>query len=72
MWLQYHASGVENRKDYELCRVNATDRDEPGTGNWETKYTVTHGNPGGHFVVHTDPVSNQGVLTVVKVQRAQG
>ncbi|CAL8246986.1 unnamed protein product [Lota lota] len=62
----YHVSGVENRKDYELCRVNVTDRDEPGTGNWETKYTVTRGNTGGHFVVHTDPVSNQGVLTVVK------
>ncbi|CAL8362189.1 unnamed protein product [Gadus morhua 'NCC'] len=62
----YHVSAVENRIDFELCRVNATDRDEPGTGNWEIKYTLTRGNPGGHFVVHTDPLSNQGVLTLVK------
>ncbi|CAL8350810.1 unnamed protein product [Merluccius merluccius] len=62
----YHASGVENRKDYELCRVNVTDRDDRGTGNWEAKYTITRGNAGGNFEVHTDPVSNQGVVTVVK------
>jgi hypothetical protein len=72
VWLQYHVSAVENRIDFELCRVNATDRDEPGTGNWEIKYTLTRGNPGGHFVVHTDPLSNQGVLTLVKVLRAEG
>ena len=68
VYVQYHASGVENRKDYELCRVNVTDRDDRGTGNWEAKYTIARGNAGGNFDVRTDPVSNQGVVTVVKVR----
>ncbi|KAJ3593887.1 hypothetical protein NHX12_006220 [Muraenolepis orangiensis] len=62
----YHVSGQENQQDYEVCRVNSTDRDDHGTGNWEAVYTVAHGNNGGHFFVDTDPVSNQGVITVVK------
>lgn len=58
--------GVENRKDYEIGRVNVTDRDD-GTGNWEAKYFIAN-NPDGNFAIKTDPATNQGVLTVVKVQ----
>ncbi|XP_056135015.1 cadherin-15 [Lampris incognitus] len=62
----YSMSAVENRRDYEIGRVNVTDRDDPGTGNWEAKYAVTKGDPNGNFAVSTDPVTNQGVVTVVK------
>lgn len=58
---------VENRKDYEIGRVNVTDRDDQGTKNWEAKYFITN-DPDGFFAVSTDPATNQGVLTVVKVQ----
>lgn len=60
---------VENRKDYEIGRVNVTDRDDRGTGNWEAKYFISN-DPDGNFVISTDPVTNQGVLTVVKVRSA--
>ncbi|XP_045888398.1 cadherin-15 [Micropterus dolomieu] len=60
----YSMIGVENRKDYEIGRVNVTDRDD-GTGNWEAKYFIAN-NPDGNFAIKTDPATNQGVLTVVK------
>lgn len=59
-------TAVENRKDYEMGRVNVTDRDDRGTGNWEAKYSVTN-DPNGNFAVATDPATNQGILTTVKV-----
>lgn len=58
---------VENRKDYEIGRVNVTDRDDHGTRNWEAKYFITN-DPDGLFAISTDAATNQGVLTVVKVQ----
>lgn len=57
----------ENRNNYEIGRVNSTDRDDPGTGNWEAKYSITN-DPEGNFAIRTDPSTNQGVLRVVKVQ----
>lgn len=47
--------------------MNVTDRDDPGTGNWEAKYSISNDHD-GNFDIRTDPVTNQGVLTVVKVQ----
>lgn len=58
---------MENRLSYEVGRVNVTDRDDPGTGNWEAKYSISNDHD-GNFHISTDPVTNQGVLTVVKVQ----
>lgn len=58
---------MENRERYEVGRVNVTDRDDPGTGNWEAKYSISNDHD-GNFDISTDPVTNQGVLTVVKVQ----
>uniref|UniRef100_A0A8C2WF31 Cadherin 15, type 1, M-cadherin (myotubule) n=1 Tax=Cyclopterus lumpus TaxID=8103 RepID=A0A8C2WF31_CYCLU len=62
---------VENRKDYVIGRVNVTDRDDRGAGNWEAKYFISN-DPEGNFAISTDPGSNEGVLTVVKVQSAEG
>ncbi|XP_030270623.1 cadherin-15 [Sparus aurata] len=61
----YSMIAVENRKDYEIGRVNVTDRDDHGTRNWEAKYFITN-DPDGLFAISTDPATNQGVLTVVK------
>lgn len=58
---------MENRKSFEVGRVNVTDRDDPGTGNWEAKYSITNDHD-GNFAISTDPVTNQGVLTVLTVQ----
>uniref|UniRef100_H3CVJ9 Cadherin 15, type 1, M-cadherin (myotubule) n=1 Tax=Tetraodon nigroviridis TaxID=99883 RepID=H3CVJ9_TETNG len=61
----YSFKAVENRKSYEVGRVNVTDRDDPGTGNWEAKYSILN-DQDGNFDIRTDPVTNQGLLTVVK------
>uniref|UniRef100_A0A673X3V7 Cadherin 15, type 1, M-cadherin (myotubule) n=1 Tax=Salmo trutta TaxID=8032 RepID=A0A673X3V7_SALTR len=55
-----------NKVDFVIGWVNATDNDEPGTGNWETKYTIAKGNPSRNFAIRTDPVTNEGILSVVK------
>uniref|UniRef100_A0A674E4Z1 Cadherin 15, type 1, M-cadherin (myotubule) n=1 Tax=Salmo trutta TaxID=8032 RepID=A0A674E4Z1_SALTR len=62
----YTMSAVENKVDFVIGWVNATDNDEPGTGNWETKYTIAKGNPSRNFAIRTDPVTNEGILSVVK------
>ncbi|XP_034737882.1 cadherin-15 [Etheostoma cragini] len=61
----YSMTAVENREDYEIGRVNVTDRDDRGTGNWEGKYFISN-DPEGLFAISTDPATNEGVLTVVK------
>ncbi|XP_056267889.1 cadherin-15 isoform X1 [Pseudoliparis swirei] len=61
----YSMAAVENRKDYEIGRVNVTDRDDRGAGNWEARYFISN-DPEGNFAISTDPGSNEGVLTVVK------
>ncbi|XP_073321295.1 cadherin-15 [Pagrus major] len=61
----YSMIAVENRKDYEIGRVNVTDRDDHGTGNWEAKYFISN-DPDGYFTISTDRATNEGVLTVVK------
>lgn len=57
---------MENKYIAEMGRVNATDKDQKGGDNWKIKYTIV--NPSGHFAIRTDPVSNQGIISVVKVR----
>ncbi|XP_041642707.1 cadherin-15 [Cheilinus undulatus] len=61
----YSMKAEENRYDYEIGRVNVTDRDDPGTGNWAVKYSIIN-DPDGHFATSTDPTTNQGIVRVVK------
>lgn len=60
---------MENKYIGELGRVNATDKDQKGGDNWKIKYGIV--NPSGHFAIRTDPVSNQGIISVVKVRLLQ-
>lgn len=59
---------MENRFLAEVGRVNATDKDQKGGENWRIKYSIGKGNALGHFAIRTDPVSNQGIISVVKVR----
>uniref|UniRef100_A0A147AY32 Cadherin-15 n=1 Tax=Fundulus heteroclitus TaxID=8078 RepID=A0A147AY32_FUNHE len=61
----YSIKALENLYNVEIGRVSVTDRDEPGTGNWEAKYSISN-DPHGNFAIQTDPVTNQGILMVVK------
>ncbi|XP_069030041.1 cadherin-15 [Embiotoca jacksoni] len=61
----YSMTAEENKNDYEIGRVNVTDRDDQGTRNWEAKYSISN-DPHSHFAIRTDPDTNQGVLTVLE------
>ncbi|TKS70253.1 Cadherin-15 Cadherin-14 [Collichthys lucidus] len=61
----YNMIAVENRKDYEIGRVNVTDKDDHGTRNWEAKYFISN-DFDEKFAISTDPATNEGVLTVVQ------
>nr|XP_055072421.1 cadherin-15 [Misgurnus anguillicaudatus] len=62
----YKMYAMENKHIAEVGRINATDNDQRGGLNWMIKYKITNGDPAGHFSVRTDPVTNQGIISVVK------
>jgi len=49
-------------------RLHVTDRDLAHTPAWNAVYTI-EGDTGGNFKMETDPNTNDGVLTVIKVSR---
>lgn len=51
-----------------IGRVNATDDDEFGGRNWRVQYDIVQGDPNSHFSISTDPDTNQGILSVIKVR----
>ncbi|XP_068119410.1 cadherin-4 isoform X2 [Hyperolius riggenbachi] len=56
----------ENRVDAVVVNLTVVDRDQPYTPNWNALYKIISGDPSGHFTVKTDPVTNEGIVTVVK------
>ncbi|XP_078469838.1 cadherin-2-like [Lampetra fluviatilis] len=56
----------ENVRDVTVANMSVLDLDGPGTAAWRARYAVLRGDPGGHFAVHTDPLTNNAILTVVK------
>lgn len=57
----------ENRVGTVVANLTVTDRDQPHSPNWNAAYRVISGDPSGHFSIRTDPVTNEGMVTVVKV-----
>jgi hypothetical protein len=51
----------------DVGRLQVEDRDLPGSPNWMARFTILEGNPDGQFAIRTDPKTNEGVLSVVKV-----
>lgn len=50
----------------DVGRLEVEDRDLPGSPNWAARFIILEGDPDGHFAIHTDPKTNEGVLSVVK------
>lgn len=50
-----------------VTNLTVTDKDEPGTPAWNAVYRIISGDPTGRFSIPTDPVTNEGLVTVVKV-----
>ncbi|KAG7495313.1 cadherin 26 [Solea senegalensis] len=55
----------EGEIGFSPLRLHVTDKDTPHTPAWRARFTV-HADEGGHFIIETDPDSNDGILKVVK------
>ncbi|XP_054901943.1 cadherin-4-like isoform X3 [Poeciliopsis prolifica] len=56
----------ENTVDVAVANLTVIDADQPHSPNWNAVYRIISGDPTGHFTIRTDPVSNDGMVTVVK------
>ena len=56
----------ERETGVEVLRLQVTDKDTRGSEAWKAKYTI-HGDKKEQFKIETDPKTNEGILTVVKV-----
>lgn len=68
--LQYSGEVPENRVEVVVANLTVMDRDQPHSPNWNAIYRIISGDPSGHFTIRTDPVTNEGMVTVVKVRGA--
>ncbi|XP_064414708.1 cadherin-13 isoform X2 [Latimeria chalumnae] len=49
-----------------IVNLTVEDKDDPTTGAWRAVYSIINGNPGQSFEIHTNPKTNEGMLSVVK------
>lgn len=57
----------ENTINVEVLRIKAIDMDLIHTDNWLAVYEITDGNQAGYFSITTDSQTNEGIITVHKV-----
>uniref|UniRef100_A0A8C1EJX8 Cadherin 26, tandem duplicate 2 n=1 Tax=Cyprinus carpio carpio TaxID=630221 RepID=A0A8C1EJX8_CYPCA len=55
----------EREAGVEVLRLQVTDKDVRGSKAWKAKYII-YGDKKEIFKIETDPVTNEGILTVVK------
>ncbi|KAG5838416.1 hypothetical protein ANANG_G00223480 [Anguilla anguilla] len=59
---------MEMSENKVLLRLAVTDKDTPNTPGWRAKYTILKGNEAGHYMIETDPKTNEGILTIIKAK----
>lgn len=59
----------ENTYNVDILRIPVDDKDLVKSPNWKANFTILKGNENGCFKITTDPTTNEGVLSVVKVKR---
>jgi len=65
--LQFSGEVPENKVNVVVTNLTVVDRDQPHSPNWNAVYRIVSGDPSGHFTIRTNPITNEGMLTVVKV-----
>lgn len=66
--MQFSGEVRENRVNVIVANLTVTDKDQPNTPAWNAVYKITGGDSTGRFSVPTDPTTNEGLVTVVKVE----
>ncbi|CAB1329363.1 unnamed protein product, partial [Coregonus sp. 'balchen'] len=64
---EYNAHMMEMESNKEILRVAVTDADTPNTTAWRAVYSIVKGNEEGNYKIETDPKTNEGILTVIKI-----
>lgn len=62
----------ENVVDVVVMRIKAQDKDEIFTDNWLTVFKIVKGNEDNLFSIETDKETNEGILKLIKVKKADG
>ncbi|XP_066512621.1 cadherin-15-like [Hoplias malabaricus] len=62
----YNMFAMENKVGVDIGRVNGTDKDQKNGENWRIRYSIIRGDTSGNFAIRTDPVTNQGIVYIVK------
>ncbi|MCJ8741386.1 hypothetical protein PDJAM_G00070030 [Pangasius djambal] len=65
---KYNAQVMEMETNKKLLRIPVQDRDAPNTPASRAVFTILKGNEEGNYKIETDPVTNEGVLTVIKAK----
>ncbi|XP_053549147.1 cadherin-15 [Bombina bombina] len=63
---EYFMEVSEHSSNIVIGRLNVTDKDLPNSPNWKVQYVITSGDPEGLFSIRTDPLTNEGILSVAK------
>uniref|UniRef100_A0A6J0TCK5 Cadherin-15 n=1 Tax=Pogona vitticeps TaxID=103695 RepID=A0A6J0TCK5_9SAUR len=63
---KFSMEAPENKQDAVIGRLMVQDKDLPGSPNWLAKFTILEGDPKGAFAIQTDPLTNDGVVSLVK------
>ncbi|KAF5893448.1 cadherin-like protein 26 [Clarias magur] len=62
----FNASVLEMETNKVILRIPVKDQDTPNTPASRAVFTILKGNEEGNYKIETDPVTNEGVLTVIK------
>lgn len=65
--VQYQGEIPEMVTRENVLRLAIEDKDTPNTPGWRAKYFIIKGNEENNYKIETDPDTNEGVLSVVKV-----
>ncbi|XP_046724929.1 cadherin-like protein 26 isoform X3 [Silurus meridionalis] len=64
----FNAQVMEMETNKEILRIPVRDQDTPNTPGSRAVFTILQGNEEDNYKIETDPVTNEGVLTVIKAK----
>uniref|UniRef100_A0A8C4NGM3 Cadherin-4 n=1 Tax=Eptatretus burgeri TaxID=7764 RepID=A0A8C4NGM3_EPTBU len=63
---QYQGEGRENAVGIVVANLTVIDKDDRHSPSWRAVYKVVQGDPENRFLVKTNAINNEGMVTVVK------